>query len=311
METLAAERIAPRRTGVALLLTFFFPGLGHIYCGRFGKGLVLLVLDFLLATPMPLLFVLQSPVFRLLLLGSAGLATAVWIYALVDVVRLIPRLPKDYRLKDYNRWYIYVLLLVMQLPLAFGGAFVFREIAVQAFYVPTESMAPTIAIGERVLITKLAYQNAGVQRGNVVVFIAPNDRHIHFIKRVVALPGDTFEMRGGEVYVNGTKLERTALTGAAGQPEAGPGGLEIFEEASGPAHYRIQFAPPAAGQEGQPQDVEKTLVPNGTCYVLGDNRNALVDSRKFGPVPLADITGRADCIYWPRYQSLHPWEDGK
>jgi signal peptidase I len=300
METLATERLAPRRPAVALLLTFFFPGLGHIYCGRFGKGLVLLFLDIVLGMPVPLLFMLESPVFKILLLGAMGLGMAIWVYALVDVALIVRRLPKDYRLKDYNRVYVYVLLLIMQLPFAVGAAFVFREIALEAFRVPTGSMAPTIAPGERVLVSKLAYRNAGVQRGDVVVFIQPNQRSQHYIKRVAALPGDTFEMRGGVVYVNGAALERSAT--------ADP---EVFEEVNGPARYRIEFKPATTGQEALPADVAKFTVPNGFCYVLGDNRNASQDSRQFGPVPLADIIGRAEHIYWPRWENLHPWGEGK
>jgi signal peptidase I len=311
METLSSERIAPRRPGVAMLLTFFFPGLGHIYCGRFGKGLALLVIDLLLATPLPWALVCESTAFRAFVLGSLGLATTVWVYALIDIKRIARRLPADYRLKDYNRWYVYALMLVMQLPLPVSIAFVVRETAFQAFYVPSESMVPTISPGERLLVTKVAYQHASVRRGDVVVFIAPNERHISYIKRVVALPGDTFEMRGGEVYVNGAKLERSGVTSAAGPSAADPAGPEVFEEVNGSARYRIEFTPVAAGREALPGDVAKIIVPNGTCYVLGDNRNESLDSRKFGPVPLADITGRAEFIYWPRYVSLHPWDGGK
>jgi len=165
-------------------------------------------------------------------------------------------------------------------------------------------MEPTIHMGDRILANKLAYRTGELRRGDVAVFICPNKRHLKFIQRVAALPGDTAEMKGGELYINDQKLPRTRISPAGGPPQGTQETGEIYEEVNGGARYKTMLSPLGADEKSAALDFARTTVPNGHCFVLGDNRNVARDSRDFGPVPLADIVGRAEYVYLPRWAKL-------
>jgi signal peptidase I len=136
---------------------------------------------------------------------------------------------------------------------------------IQAFWIPSESMEPTLHIGDRVLVNKLSYNLHDVHRGDVIVFERPpvassqEDGEIKdLIKRVIAVEGDTIEGRDGEVYVNGDRIEEDYL-------EPGTPTTDLEEETIKPDHV----------------------------FVMGDNRTNSEDSRVFGQVPEDDIVGRA------------------
>jgi signal peptidase I len=231
----------------------------------------------------------------------AGVAfLGVWIYAVVDARRTAKRIGDDYVLKDYNRWYVYVLLACLSLPLASATASYIRHGVMEAFKIPTRSMSPTILPGDRILVDKLAYRRGPVRKGDVVVFTNPNRRFQNQIKRVVALPGDTVEIRDFALVVNGTPVPRARVEPGA---ESGTGD-GIFEETNDGAAYRVRVGEGEGGEERR--NFGPLRVPNGHCFVLGDNRNLAEDSRHYGPVPLADIVGRVQRVFYPRWRSLAP-----
>jgi signal peptidase I len=158
-----------------------------------------------------------------------------------------------------------------------------RSFVVQAFKIPSGSMIPTLLIGDHILVNKFVY---GVRlpyfgteivpvgkprRGDVVVFIYPQDEDKDFIKRVVGVEGDTVEVRDKRLHVNG-------------EPVADPH-----------AHF-------AEGEDGRavaPRDNYGPFqVPPGYIFVMGDNRDRSYDSRFWGPVALDKVKGKAFLIYW-------------
>ena len=143
-----------------------------------------------------------------------------------------------------------------------------QAFVIQAFYIPSLSMYPTLDKGDRVLVDKVSYRLYAINRGDVVVFERPPgvpDTSIKdLIKRVVGLPGDTVEGRDGGVYVNGRLLEESYLP---------PGTITI--------------AFPAR------------KVPKGEIFVMGDNRSNSSDSRVFGPIDEDLVVGRAFIRAWP------------
>jgi signal peptidase I len=147
-------------------------------------------------------------------------------------------------------------------------ALVVKTFLIQAFYIPSESMVPTLKVGDRVLVNKLSYATGDIGRGDIVVFARPggpgSDGIEDLIKRVVALPGETVEGRDGRVYVNGEPLEEDYL-----QPEA-----------------ETSLFPPY-------------VVPEDHVWLMGDNRGASDDSRRFKGVPIDDVVGRAFLTIWP------------
>jgi len=133
----------------------------------------------------------------------------------------------------------------------------------QATRVEGQSMEPNLHPNQRLIIEKVSYRFDMPERGDIVVLKLPGRRSEPLIKRVIGLPGETVEIHGGQVFINGKPLKEPYLrTRTYG-------------------------------------DMPPRKVPEGCIFVLGDNRNASNDSRFFGPVPLENIVGRAWIRYWP------------
>ena len=162
-------------------------------------------------------------------------------------------------------------------------ALIIRTFFLQAFKIPTGSMQPTLMVGDRILVDKVRY---GIkipfthwrlpavqepQRGDVVVFEAPDESHRDFIKRLIAVGGDEVEIRDLHVWVNGRPLSDPPIL------------REIFYYNRGPF-----------GQGGRP-----VKVPPGCYFFLGDNSGSSKDSRYWGFLPKDKIVGRAFVIYLP------------
>jgi signal peptidase I len=144
-------------------------------------------------------------------------------------------------------------------------------------------MAPALWPGDLVFADKRyahRFFGAPVRRGDVVVFAYPNDRTLLYVKRVVALPGDRVQMRGSELRVNG---EPSPVPPASGMPAA--------ELAA------VPIPPGSLPPEKRPADWD-LVVPPGQVFVMGDRREASVDSRDFGPVPLQDVVGRVRQVWF-------------
>jgi signal peptidase I len=151
------------------------------------------------------------------------------------------------------------------LLIAIGLALVIIVFLYQPVKVEGTSMAPLLSDQERIFINKFVYRFEAIHRGDVVVFWYPLDRSKSFIKRVIALPGETVTIRQGVVTVNGTVI-----------PEP--------------------YVPP---QYEDVSDFGPTRVPADSYFVMGDHRISSNDSRVFGPVPSQFIYGRAVFAYWP------------
>jgi signal peptidase I len=176
-----------------------------------------------------------------------------------------------------------------------GGLYFIRSSVFEAFAIPTASAAPTLLPGDRFLVNKTTYQRRFVRRGDEVVFRVPSEPGVKWVKRVVALPGDTVEVKNNEVIVNGQQLPREPLPraslGAAAQEVKG----ELFEETNAGRRYQVLFA---AATKPLP-DYPEAKVPDGSCFVMGDNRNSSRDSREMGFVALGDVLGEVQYRYWP------------
>ena len=140
-----------------------------------------------------------------------------------------------------------------------------KTFLVQAFYIPSPSMTPTLHVDDRVLVNKLSYDIHGVHRGDIIVFKSPQPApEKDLIKRVVGLPGETVEGRDGHVVVNGKELKESYLPAEVTTSTFGPVTLA-------PHHY----------------------------WMMGDNRTNSSDSRVFGPLDESLIIGRAFVKVWP------------
>ena len=173
---------------------------------------------------------------------------------------------------------------------------------VQAFTIPSESMARTLLIGDYLLVDKFCYGDSGlwnhllpyrkIRRGDIVVFHYPVHPEQHFVKRVVGLPGDRLRLINKRVYINGAPLEEPYVQYITTMRDS----------------YRDDFPRtdiPAAGVTAlwwrelrKLVEDHQLIVPAGHYFVLGDNRDDSQDSRYWGFVPRENIIGRPLLIYW-------------
>lgn len=176
--------------------------------------------------------------------------------------------------REYAESIVFALLLALFI----------RSFIVQAFKIPSGSMIPTLQVGDHILVNKLSYGIRSPfwdsyilnfkkpQRGDVVVFIFPEDRSKDFIKRVVGVEGDMVEIRGKKVYINNRHTEDI--------------------------HAHFEGDPPERGAFNVRDDYGPRQVPENHIFVMGDNRDRSYDSRYWGYVSLDDVKGRAFLIYW-------------
>lgn len=305
MVELTTNTPGKRHIWIAAMFSLILPGLGQLYCGRLKRGLLL---NFLNILPLPLIIWLfrlsTAPIvmqITLLLIVAGGI---VQLIAICDSAVLAKRAGSTYQLKDYNSPLVYILFILIVTGGSIGSALHLRDQTIEAFIVPAASCYPTIVPNDRILANKSAYKTNEPSRGDLIVFSNPENRHINFIKRIIAIPGDTVQIRDGQVYVNDLKLPRQALPAstlddiAIDTPHQ-PAQAEVFYETNDQAKYKIILPTPTSEQSTTAIDYPKTTVPQHHCFVLGDNRNFSYDSRNFGPIPLATIKGRADYLYWP------------
>ena len=288
-----------RHIWIAVLLSLIMPGLGQVYCGKLARGLVFTFLNLL---PLPVIIGLFAISTSSLLIPAVIalilLAGLIQLMAIIDSAFLANN-AKEYVLKDYNKPVVYVLLLALITTGSVGSAFYLREQLLEAFRVPVASNYPTILPGDRFIANKIAYKTTDPKRGDLIVFSNPEDRRINYIKRIVAVAGETVEIRNGELYVNDQKLQwqklpQSTLDDIRIQVGEQPLEGDVYEETNGSAKYKIFMA-----ERKTPGDFAKITVPKHHGFVLGDNRNLSKDSRHFGPVLLATVKGRADYLYFP------------
>lgn len=177
-----------------------------------------------------------------------------------------PQAPRE------NVWLEVVKTLGLSAILAFG----IRTFVAEARYIPSKSMVPTLQVDDRLIVDKVSYHFKDPQRGDIIVFMPPDEASVvctgpqasqhnkdAYIKRIIGLPGDSVEVKQGQVFINGKPLKEGYVA-------------EVPD---------YQYGPRA--------------VPQGSYLVLGDNRNNSCDSHYWGFVPRENIIGRAIVRFWP------------
>ncbi|MFD0616684.1 signal peptidase I [Paenibacillus sp. GCM10027629] len=147
------------------------------------------------------------------------------------------------------------------------------------FMVDGPSMQPNFHTGERVIVNKFLYDFRAPKPGEVVVFHVPQENR-DYIKRVVAVAGDTVKVQGDDVYVNGKKISEPYIQGV----------LDEYHS-KGEQYNNLRDFPNA--------DVTEEKVPEGHIFAMGDNRRNSTDSRMIGYIDLKEVVGRAEVVFWP------------
>jgi len=164
--------------------------------------------------------------------------------------------------KPTRRW-VRILIEVFLLAGAVALGLALRICVFEPAFVGSESMSPTLQVGDRVLVNKACYRDQPPARQEVVVFNPPEESHQALVKRVIGLPGDVVQHWKNDVFVNGQKLEEPYVHGHA------------------------------------PSYTSPKRIPEGEFYVLGDNRDHSEDSRDWGSIPIERLRGKALLVYYP------------
>lgn len=167
-------------------------------------------------------------------------------------------------------------------------------------------MLPAVLPGDRFLADKAVNRPGAkrqLRRGDIVVFVNPNDRTQTFVKRLVGLPGDRIVMQGSSITVNEQKLSGAAVN------DLGSGELNrlLSDHVAIQEHTEAHDYVVLWSKDMRAESVSFT-VANGQVFVLGDNRNGAMDSRTFGGVPLSDVIGRAEQVTYSLGESGMRWE---
>ncbi|MFN8390117.1 MAG: signal peptidase I [Bdellovibrionota bacterium] len=270
MEETSKKRRSPVFAG---FFSFMVPGLGQLYNGEPKRAVAVLALYYLLI-PATQVLALSSLGIEILF----GLAIVYTLWRTADAARRAALIGSA-QLRWYNRWYIYLLFTGVVIVLTSIPTVNIKESYLEAFKIPSSAMADTLVIGDHILVSKGYYRSRQPSRGDIVVFSRPEEPGVSLIKRIIALPGETVELRGKTLTINGQPLDE-------------PYAKYLF---------------------GGKMDLGAVTVPEGKLLLLGDNRDQSKDARFWvdaqgNPSPFVDISqlkGRVLYVYW---NSLLRWD---
>ena len=261
-----------RKPWLALLMSLFMPGLGQIYNGQMKKGLILYGIG-IVFTPIYVLSIISFKLPGLIL--TLLIFLAIELFAVSDAY-VQARKIKAISLGKYQRWYFYLLLYLLFL-------LVYPDLKsfVKPYKFPSGSMTPTLLPGDHFISNQMAYGfripfsdtrifPSSPQRGDTIVFSYPRNPEVEYVKRVIALGGETVSIENDQVMIDGEPLE---------EPYA-------FFDPRHAGSGKSGFAP--------------VTVPEGQLFVLGDNRRNSHDSRDWGFVEEKTVLGNVMFIYYSR-----------
>jgi signal peptidase I len=200
--------------------------------------------------------------------------------------------------------------LMRALALCVLAVLVVRSFFFEPFKIPSSSMVPTLRIGDHIFVSKFSFglslpftkieliRWGEPKRGDIIVFLFPRDESLHYIKRVVGIPGDLVEFKGKDVIINGESVSKDPVTDPAVVEEVvGEKDFngELFKERIGDVVHYAKYSARTAyefSRNSAPQ-----AVPEDQYFVVGDNRDDSYDSRSWGFVPRENIKGKAQVIW--------------
>jgi signal peptidase I len=262
----------PRKAWISAILTILIVGLGHIYSGNAKRGIFLYFIPQSIFVVICIGLLLKYPNMIGLIL-TLLLFVCFYIFCISDAIRFSKPKKSSYNLKKYNRWYIYLLCWIL-------SAFIFQPLfgtaikrhIIQAYKIPSGAMIPTLQIGDQILTKKKYLLGDSINRGDIVTFPFPEDPSKVFIKRVIGLGGEKFEIKEKQVFINNIPLTESYIQNT---------------------DNRIISAKQMPRDNFGPIDI-----PDDSLFVMGDNRDESNDSRFWGFIKKSSVTGKAISVYW-------------
>ena len=262
-----------RKPWLAALLSLLEPGLGQVYNGQLKKGVAIWLAMYSVSLLIPI-FKLQHTFYGLVISLVLGLVVIVVIAidAFVSAKKW-----QDYILKPVNKWYLYILFVIISFALStiIDGLPMtdYKGLdGIKTRRMASGSMLPTIQLREGVIVDLNYYENTNPYKGDLAVFEYPEDPSREFIKRVVAVPGDTIELRDKKLYINDQLIQEPYVQ------------YTDKSNRMGTLEPRDKLGP--------------LVLPEGKYFMMGDNRDQSYDSRWWGPVDKKLMRGRVLYIYW-------------
>jgi len=267
-----AKRMKPA-PWIAVFLSLLMPGFGHGYCHRWFRGLFF----FLFATGLTVLGLVSSWA------GFAGmtflspLGTFFYVLCIFDAYRCSLNPPEKFSFQPSGKWSVTLFVLAITIFLIAFSVVVTGTIAVKfigyALNVDTKSMVPTLRSGEKVLANRQLSRAFCFRQGDLVAVYIPGYKRDEEVRRVIALPGQSVAMMGGQIEID-HKLVRENYATYHQDP---------FRYK--PDHRAVYF--------------QESVVPKGSLFLLSDVRDMGQDSRDWGPVDESRIIGRVDFLFYP------------
>jgi len=287
------ETDKPRHRWGAALLSLVLPGLGHLYAGQV-RAAARAFVGYHIATALSISVVFMAFLGVFATVLSVAFLLVAWVTVAVMAARSAARAPNPYSLQLYNRWYWYVLAILVAAfvwqPAVFG---VVRSRWVEAFRIPSAAMAPSVLAGDFIFVSKLPSARRAPDRNDIVILEAPTTPGLMVIKRVVGLPGDTLAMVDGVLLRNRVPVAEpyTQLTDSLGA-------VSRHLEHGRAWHLAHLVRKDATAYRPTMRNWGPIVVPGDSAFVLGDNRDESFDSRFWGAVGIDRIRGRPIAAYF-------------
>jgi signal peptidase I len=257
-----------RNPFLAGLLSLLFTGLGQVYNGKAGLGIAF----FLISGALFLLWgVLGGPHHFIGLVAYAIAGIVLWLFIAIHAFIQARRM-RETELKRYQKTAVYAFFIIISLGSIFVPARMWMSpfLGISPYKMATASMLPTLQKDDCLMTNRRAYRSQAPKRGDLIIFEYPQDPAKHFVMRVIALEGETLEIKNKQVFIDGEPLQES---------------------------YKVQED---AAMVDTRDNLSPLKTPAGHCFVLGDNRDNSNDSRFWGALPLINIKGQALYIYWAK-----------
>ena len=246
---------------LSILLSIIAPGLGHLYNGKLKIALFIPITFIIISNTIYQLSLVKSFLFLLVL---AFIFISTYLFAIIHSALLAKR-NKEYTLNIFNKTYIYILFVIIYYII---GEIIPINSSIHTFSMPTDGMEKTILVEDMFLADMDYYKSNQLKINDLILFVEPQTKKQLFVKRVIALEGDSLSISKGKIYLNGNLLNENNSN-------------IIFED----GHYF---------------DLEKIIIPEKHFFCIGDNRPGSLDSRMFGPVLISSIKGKPLYIYFSK-----------
>jgi signal peptidase I len=276
--------VSPRKPLVSFILSIFTPGLGQVYNGQLIKGIILFAMSWIILWLFG--YTRWCTYFNGLLLLLI-LLSACWFYTVLDAVFTAKKL-SNYIRKSYNKWYYHLLiaLVIIGINQLIDGTAI---LGIQTYNITSTSGAPTLQVGDLVLVDKKAFTQATPVYGDIVVFKA--DTGDHLVYRVAGQTNDEISVNGNIAVINNRSMKASSVKDTI---------IEEYEQQEWeevlPNGLRHRFYKLKTSMAPEFANTKPIIVPQNALYLLGDNRDFAMDSRYRQSVPTDAVIGKVKFI---------------